>query len=120
MPHFTTHRRVEFADTDMAGIVHFANFFKWMEEAEHEFFRSLGFSIMERQPDGVSLTWPRVTATCSFEKPLFYEDMLEVRVDVERIGAKSLTYAVEFWRGTDRIATGHMKTACCLCGRKVR
>ena len=32
-------RRIEFAETDMAGIVHFANFFRMMETTEHEFFR---------------------------------------------------------------------------------
>ena len=35
-------RRVEFAETDMAGQVHFSNFFRYMEAAEHAFFRSLG------------------------------------------------------------------------------
>ena len=30
----------EFCDTDMAGIVHFANFFRFMESAEVEFLRS--------------------------------------------------------------------------------
>src|SRR5213078_989612 len=42
---FRTTRRVEFADTDMAGIVHFANFFRYMESAEHEFLRSHGLSV---------------------------------------------------------------------------
>ena len=46
MPYeFKLTRRVEFAETDMAGIVHFANFFRMMEAAEHAFFRSVGFSI---------------------------------------------------------------------------
>ncbi|MBL8848408.1 MAG: acyl-CoA thioesterase, partial [Planctomycetaceae bacterium] len=44
MPHFVSQRRVQFSETDMAGIVHFANFFRWMEEAEHEYFRSLGLT----------------------------------------------------------------------------
>ena len=38
-------REVEFSDTDMAGIMHFSNFFRFMEAAEHGFFRSLGLSI---------------------------------------------------------------------------
>ena len=42
---FTHQRQVEFAETDMAGIVHFANFFRWMESAEHAFLRSLGHSV---------------------------------------------------------------------------
>jgi YbgC/YbaW family acyl-CoA thioester hydrolase len=116
MPHFVTRRRVEFADTDMAGIVHFANFYKWMEEAEHEYFRSLGLSIMEPAGEGKYIGWPRVSASCSFERPIFYEDVIELRVTVERIGVKSITYQVEIWREADRIAHGRMKVACCLCG----
>lgn len=116
MPQFIATRRIEFAETDMAGIVHFANFYKWMEEVEHEYFRSLGLSIMQRRDDGTYIGWPRVSASCSFEKPAFYEDMLQVRLDIERIGVKSLTLLIEFWRGDQRIAAGRMKTACCLCG----
>ncbi len=116
MAHFVSRRRVEFSDTDMAGIVHFANFYTWMEEAEHEFFRSLGLSIMRRLEDGQYIGWPRVSASCNFEKPAFYEDEIEVRLQLERIGVKSLTIRVEFWKDGQRIAHGRMKTACCLCG----
>ena len=49
MPYeFKVVRRVEFSDTDMAGIMHYSNFFRFMETAEHGFFRSLGFSIVTR------------------------------------------------------------------------
>jgi hypothetical protein len=44
---FTCTERVQFSDTDMAGIVHFSNFFRYMERVEHAFFRSLGFSIVD-------------------------------------------------------------------------
>jgi YbgC/YbaW family acyl-CoA thioester hydrolase len=111
---FITHRRVEFCDTDMAGIVHFANFYRYMEQAEHDFFRSLGFSIMETQPDGTVLGWPRVSAKCSFEAPAFYQDVLEIRLSIERIGVKSLSINYEFFREGQRIARGQMKTVCCL------
>ena len=42
---FITTRRVEFADTDMAGIIHFANYYRYMEEAEHAMWRAAGLSI---------------------------------------------------------------------------
>lgn len=116
MSQFVANHRVEFNETDMAGIVHFANFYKWMEEAEHEYFRSLGFSIMERLDDGRYIGWPRVSASCSFEKPAFYDDLVQVRLDIERLGVKSLSMVIEFWKEDERIAYGRMKTACCLCG----
>ena len=112
---FTTTRRVEFADTDMAGIIHFANYYRYMEEAEHAYFRSLGLSIMQTQPDLSVIGWPRVSASCSFEAPAYFEDLLEVRLDVVRKGVKSLTYEMEFWRGKLRLAHGKLKTVCCVC-----
>ena len=45
MTTFTTTRRVDFGDTDMAGIMHFANFFRFMESAECDFWRSIGLSV---------------------------------------------------------------------------
>lgn len=115
MPPFISRRQVRFAETDMAGIVHFVNFYRWMEEAEHEFFRSLGLRIMEQLSDGDYLGWPRVSASCSFEAPARYEDEIEVRIHCERIGFKSLNYAIEIWRDSTRLAHGRLKTACCIC-----
>ncbi|MEW4529888.1 thioesterase family protein [Maioricimonas sp. JC845] len=115
MAQFTTRRRVEFSETDMAGIVHFANFYRWMEEAEHDFFRSLGLSIMVRQEDGSYIGWPRVSASCNFQAPATYGDEIDVHVNVERIGVKSLTLVIDFFKNGQQIAYGRMKTACCLC-----
>ena len=53
---FSITRRVEFSETDLAGIMHFTNFYRWMEICEHEFLRSLGLSVDmedENAPDGV-------------------------------------------------------------------
>ena len=112
---FISTRRVEFADTDMAGIIHFANYYRYMEEAEHAFFRSLGLSIMQPQSDGSVIGWPRVSASCSFEAPAYFEDLLEVRLNVVRKGVKSLNYEIEFWRGETRLAHGRLKTVSCFC-----
>lgn len=112
-PQFRRHRRVEFAETDMAGIVHFAQFYRYMEETEHAFFRSLGLRISEHQPDGTVIGWPRVSATCNFQAPAFYEDELEIRLNIARRGVKSLTINYEFWRGDTKLARGQMKSVCC-------
>ncbi len=111
---FRMSRRVEFCETDMAGIVHFSNFYKWMEQAEHAFFRSLGLTIVNHLPDGSTIGWPRVSAQCRFESPAHYEDMLDVVLTVQRIGVKSLTYDVEFHCGSRSVARGSMKTVCCI------
>lgn len=92
MPYeYKIRRRVEFSDTDMAGIVHHSNFFRYMEAAEHEFFRSLGFSVVTRQVDP-PVGWPRVRAECDFKQPLRFEDEFEVHMLVAEKKAKSLSY----------------------------
>ena len=67
-----------------------------------------------QQPDGSVIGWPRVSAACTFEAPTRFEDVLDIRLFVERKGVKSLTIRYEFFRGETRVAHGRMKTACCL------
>jgi len=114
---FTTTRRVEFADTDMAGLIHFTTFFRMMESVEHEFLRSLGTSVVERDDDGVAIGWPRRETECEFHSPALFEDELEVEITVERMGRSSLTLGYEFSRGETQIASGRMKTVCCRVAR---
>ncbi len=110
---FVHTRRVEFNETDMAGIVHFANFYRYMEEAEHAFFRSLNLSIMERDEEGAIVGWPRVSCSANYKAPAFFEDVLEIELVIERRGVKSLSWAITVRRGETLICTGRMKTVCC-------
>lgn len=116
MPYeFYTKRRIEFADTDMAGIVHFARFFIFMETAEHEFLRSLGTSVATKL-DNMQVGWPRLAASCEYLSPAKFEDVLDIRITVVRKGNKSMTYQFEFRCGERLIARGQMSSACCLVG----
>lgn len=96
MPYeFKVTRRVEFSETDMAGIVHYSNFFRYMETAEHAFFRSLGHSIVTREVDP-PMGWPRVHAQCDYKQPLRFEDEVEIHLLVSEKKPKSLSYAFRF------------------------
>jgi acyl-CoA thioester hydrolase len=89
--------RIEFSDTDMAGIMHFSHFFRLMERTEHAFFRSLGFSI-HTVLDGRTYGWPRVHAECDYRSPLRFEDEVEVRLVVRKKKERSLAYDFHFHR----------------------
>ncbi len=116
MPYeFNLSRQVEFAETDMAGIVHFANFFRMMENTEHAFFRSLGFSV--HTCDGQEATgWPRVNATCDYFKPLKFEELVDIQLLVAEVRPRSVRYVFRFWKsdGAQRIevARGSLTTVC--------
>jgi YbgC/YbaW family acyl-CoA thioester hydrolase len=96
MPHeFRSTRTVEFADTDTAGVVHFAAFFRYMEEAEHEFYRSLGESAYRWSAEGVT-GMPRVSVRCDFLRPLRYPEEVEIHLIVREITSKAVAYEVVF------------------------
>lgn len=102
-------RRVAFSETDAAGLVHFANFFRYMEDTEHDFLRSLGLTV-HRHDGPATSGFPRVSATCDYQSPLHFEDQIDITLTVERKTARSLTYAFTFTRhGTDeQVATGRL------------
>lgn len=111
---FSTRRRVEFRDTDAAGIVHFSAFFPMMEAAEHELLRSLGLSVMPKPVEGQPLiSWPRVAASCDFLAAAHFEDLLQIDVNVAEIGNSSVRYRFRFTRDDVPIAEGTTTTVCC-------
>jgi YbgC/YbaW family acyl-CoA thioester hydrolase len=110
---FRTSRRIEFADTDMAGIVHFGNFFRFMEAAEVDFLRSRGLSVMMQQ-EGQKISFPRVAASCDYLRPIRFLDVVEITVSLRRLGRKSVTYVFEFFLGPELVARGQLSAVCCL------
>lgn len=111
---FCVERRVEFRDTDAAGIVHFSAFFPMLEAAEHELLRSLGLSVMQPQANGTHLTWPRVAAHCDYLGAAKFEDVLRIEVFVEHLGNKSVRYGFLVRRDAVDIARGNITAVCCL------
>ncbi len=104
---FRYRRRVQFAETDLAGIVHFSSMFRYLEEAEHALWRAAGLSIAER---GSDIGWPRVAAACEFRNPLHFDEEFEVRVaDVK---TRTIEYEFTVVRGDTVIAVGTMTSVC--------
>jgi acyl-CoA thioester hydrolase len=89
---FKIRRIVEFSDTDMAGIVHHAVYYRYMEAAEHAFFRSLGLTVAPPKTPA-SVGWPRVHTEADFSAPLRFEDEVEIQLLVAQKKSKALTYA---------------------------
>jgi YbgC/YbaW family acyl-CoA thioester hydrolase len=102
-------RRVLFHETDMAGVVHFSCYFRYMEEAEHALWRAAGLSIARR---GGDVGWPRVAAAFDFRRPLYFEDEFDVTVRIAAISTRTIRYTCTIARQGETIATGSMTIAC--------
>jgi acyl-CoA thioester hydrolase len=105
----TIKRRVQFYETDAAGIVHFSWFFRYMEEAEHALWRENGLSI---HPEPSEIGWPRVGAACEFHRALKFEQEFDVTIRVTEITRRTMSYVCEMTQDGQKIATGTLKIAC--------
>ena len=102
-------RRVQFYETDAAGIVHFSWYFRYMEEAEHALWREAGLSVAPRDGD---IHWPRVAAACDFHGALYFEQEFEVWIRISAMTEKTIRYTCQLARGETKIATGTITVAC--------
>ena len=108
--HYRLKRRVQFYETDAAGIVHFSWFYRYMEEAEHALWREVGLSIAPREEEEVG--FPRVAASFDFHRPLYFEDEFEIDLVVKEITAKTIRYTATVTSGDNHIATGSLTIIC--------
>jgi len=116
MPYeFKATRQVEFSETDAAGLMHFSNFFRFMETAEHGFYRSLGFSVAMPKTDP-RLGWPRVHAEFDYKQPLRFEDHVEIHLLVREKRSKSVNFLFRFRKLTGstavEVARGALTIVC--------
>jgi acyl-CoA thioester hydrolase len=111
MQSIVVQRQVEFAETDMAGIVHFSQFFRWMESAEHAFFRQLGLSIHSRVGER-TYGWPRVSCKFDYKRPLTFEDRFETHLELVRVGNSSLTFRCRIVKDGTLMAEGESTSVC--------
>lgn len=75
----------------MAGLVHFSNYFRYMETAERDFFEANGIDLIHIRP-GKLVGWPRVRADCKFNAPLRFGDTIEIHLAIKAIKDRSIDY----------------------------
>ncbi len=109
---FLNRRRVEFADTDLAGFVHFSHYLRYMEETEYAFLRSLGLDVILDDERG-KLGFPRYESLCRYLSPARYGQTVDVTLTVEKNDGKLITYAFGLKVGDRPVAEGRLVVVCC-------
>ena len=100
--------------------MHVSAVFFWLESAEHELLRAANIQVIDRQPDGTEISWPRVCAACDYLSSLRFGDQFEILVSVAATGRSSITYRFRFEHEGRHVAEGHVVAVRCLMhqGRK--
>ena len=86
---YKTRLRVSWYDTDASGRIHFTSVFRWAEAAERELLREAGVD------PATSINFPRRYVEAEYLAPLRFDDAVELRLAVVRLGRTSIGYAWE-------------------------
>ena len=97
--------RVRWGDTDAAGIVFYPNYFRWFDDAGHEFLRAAGIPqealLEERQ-----ILLPIIETGCRFWTPVFYNDLLTIHTTVAELRTRTFRLEHRVLRGEEPTGTG--------------
>ena len=109
MTEYIYHRRVQFPETDASGFVHFAQFFRYVEEAEHSMWRAAGLSIHQH---GADVAWPRIAASFEYRRPLGFEDEFDVHLRIAEKTRKVIRYSAVLRKDGEIVAVGGLTIIC--------
>jgi acyl-CoA thioester hydrolase len=101
-PSITIQRRVQWMDTDAAGIWHHSVVLRWAEEAEAELHRRLGI---------VDITFgatPRVRTEFDFPNSVRFDDVVDITLTISHLGTTSMAYEIEVDNDSRPVAKGRM------------
>ncbi|MEQ9499015.1 MAG: thioesterase family protein [Deltaproteobacteria bacterium] len=110
-----------YGDTDMMGVVYYANYFRFFEAGRTEFLRAAGFEYRMFEDRGYGL--PVASASAKYHAPSKYDDPLALTIEIAevRYGSLRITYRLVRESDDTLIATGETMHACVgPSGRVVR
>ncbi len=110
IPSHETTVRVRYAETDRMGLLHHANYIVYFEMARTELLRARGVTYREMEDAGHLLVI--VDLDCKYRKPAYYDDLLTIRVTVERVTHVKIVHKYEVLRDGVLLAEGHSTLAC--------
>ena len=114
-----THRfaiRVFYEDTDMAGIVYYANYLRYIERARSDWVRNIGIDQLEMKAQGVVFAVRRVEA--DYIAPAVFDDALEVRTWLSSISPARMGMEQQVWRGAQLLFEARVVIVCIGTGGK--
>lgn len=111
--------RVYYEDTDLGGVVYYANYLKFIERGRSEALRALGVDQLALKEAGLVFVVRRLTA--EYLSPARFDDLLEVRTGIGRIGGASVEMTQELLRdGVTLFRAGVQVAFVALSGRPRR
>jgi acyl-CoA thioester hydrolase len=103
--------RVYYEDTDLAGVVYYANYLKFIERGRTEALRGAGVD-QNRLKDELGLVFVVVRVTADWRRPAVFDDLLSVETRLARLGGASVDMAQRVLRGVETLFEAEVRMAC--------
>lgn len=103
-------KKIYYHDTDCGGVVYYANYLKFLEEARTEFFSDKGLSIKELADQGTMFIVAR--QEIDYKLPAFYGDILDVAAVISNISAARIDFDQEIKKNNQIIAKAKTIMVC--------
>ncbi len=103
-------KKVYYHDTDTGGVVYYANYLKYLEEARTEFLLSKGVKLKELTEAGIWFVVRRVEI--DYKSPARYADSLIISTEITRIKNASWEFGQAIKRGEDNLVEAKTKMVC--------
>jgi acyl-CoA thioester hydrolase len=102
----TIYLKVNWGDTDMAGIIYYPNYFKWFDNGSLTLVNALGLSVIDLMREQ-QIGLPLLDAGCRFQKALLYNDAIRVVSTVTEVNNKTFRLTHEVFRNDELTGYGH-------------
>jgi len=102
--------RVRYAECDAMGYLHHARYWDYFEQARTELLRSAGVRYRDLEAAGVFFVVYR--CTCTYKRPIRYDDLVTVRVTVSRLTRTRIDHVYQVFRDGELCCEAGTTLAC--------
>lgn len=91
--------KVRFAETDMMGVVHHANYFRWFEVGRVEYLRQAGINLLDLMAIGI--VFPITDVSCQYKSSAYFDDIISIETSLTELSRAKMVYSYRVVRETD-------------------
>ncbi len=114
------HTRVYYEDTDLAGIVYYANYLKFIERARSTMVREAGID-QNAMKDGEGLVFAVRHVDATYLKPAKLDDELRIATKLQQSSGAKLLFDQDVFRGKELLFSSKITVICMnAAGRVIR
>ncbi len=95
----TVQERVRFAETDMMGVVHHANYFRWFEVGRVAYLREAGISLYELMEENI--VFPITHVECQYRASAKFDDVIIIEARLESLSRAKMVFTYRILREAD-------------------